>query len=1277
MSSSLQSTERRRPDGRWRVLACVLAVIGLLGCWAAPALALRGHTFEKSFGSAGSGPGQFNHPVGVAVNEATGDVYVLDRGNDRVERFSATGAYLGQFDGSESPTGKFSFRPPGSEPIEDASYGDGAVAVDNSCYVSHLSVSACAGEDPSSGDVYVLDEQHEVIDKFTAEGSYIGQVTESVCAEVSGCLLDSGGPTAPFGAKFAWASGPSIWGIAVSSATGELLVTQSTPLKLEAEAFERALVRFDDASQNKYVTSVPLKESAGEEASLGQELAVGCGGLTYIGYFTSVESKIGVYDRIQAIGAEGEHLSESIVPETIADADAVEGGSCDVYADRGTSIVRLSGQAPWGEIESFGAAQLALGTGVAVNPGIETVYVADTEGDVVDVFGPEPPGAPRVSGGSVSGVSAESAKLEATVDPHGASTEYVFEYGRCVSSVASCATSGYEHHLPEPEGQAGAGYEREAVSAQPRGLVAGVNYHFRVVAHNRFDPPPDTPVEGEERTFTTEPVGAFGLLDGRAYELVSPPAKHGATIWAPFEGQEAVQAAAGGGAFTFVTTAPTEAQPQGFTNFMQVLSTRSGGTLPGGTPISGSGGSSSWSSQDIGIPHVEATGQEVGQGMEYRMFSSDLSLGLVQPYGGFDPSISPAASEQTPFLRADYVGGSPCTQSCYRPLVTGCPKEGEEEECAPAVRAAEDVAPGTVFGTKGKCPVGEFTCGPHFEGATSDLSHVVLSSAAALTEETRVKGGLYEWAGGHLQLVSVLPPGEGGGAVKAVLGASDAGARRAGAISREGSRVIWTREETGAGLYMRDTAIGEEGETVRLDDKTSGSGAGSPSAVFQGASSDGSVVFFTDSQRLTSDSGGENTTTHTAEPDLYECEIAEVAGKVKCELSDLTPLHGSESANVQGGILGSSEDGSSVYFVAQSVLAENTNQTGEKAKSHEDNLYISHGGVTTFIATLSSADSPDWNVSEGSDPKAFRTTARVSPDGQWLAFMSQRELTGYDNTDLRSDKPDQEVYLYDAEGGGSGRLVCASCDPTGERPTGVVTSENGSLVLQDKVWPANVGVAANVPGWTSPFYQSRYLTNGGRLFFNSHDALVPQDVNRTWDVYEYEPAGYRNRGGTLECSTESVVYSERSAGCVGLISDGESPEESGFLDASENGEEVFFMTASKLVPQDFDSSYDIYDARECTTNSSPCPPAPASQPAPCTNESSCRPAATIQPEVFGAPASATFSGPGDLVAPGGRAPKPVKPKPKAKSKKCAKGKTRNKHGVCIKKPKRKKTGAKS
>jgi hypothetical protein len=183
-------------------------------------------------------------------------------------------------------------------------------------------------------------------------------------------------------------------------------------------------------------------------------------------------------------------------------------------------------------------------------------------------------------------------------------------------------------------------------------------------------------------------------------------------------------------------------------------------------------------------------------------------------------------------------------------------------------------------------------------------------------------------------------------------------------------------------------------------------------------------------------------------------------------------------------------------------------------------------------------------------------------------------------------------------------------------------------------------LAANVPGWTpnvsinKSLYQSRYLSNSGRLFFNARDALVPQDANGTWDVYEYEPTGVG------ACTSAAATFSARSGGCVGLISGGSSGEESAFLDASatggrdtegaEGGGDVFFLTSAKLAMQDFDTSRDVYDAHECT-DSSPCvPPSPA-QPAPCATSDSCKASPTTQPTIFAAPASTGVSGAGNLA----------------------------------------------
>ena len=102
-------------------------------------------------------------------------------------------------------------------------------------------------------------------------------------------------------------------------------------------------------------------------------------------------------------------------------------------------------------------------------------------------------------------------------------------------------------------------------------------------------------------------------------------------------------------------------------------------------------------------------------------------------------------------------------------------------------------------------------------------------------------------------------------------------------------------------------------------------------------------------------------------------------------------------------------------------------------KAAHCNLYVAHDGATHYIGALSAEDFPDWS---------FNGTGRVSPDGRWLAFMSENSLTAYDNRDAASGKPAEEVFLYHAQNeDGSGSLVCASCDPSGARPAAVEASK--------------------------------------------------------------------------------------------------------------------------------------------------------------------------------------------------------------------------------------------
>jgi hypothetical protein len=61
----------------------------------------------KRFGTAGTGPGQLTEPYGIAI-KPSGNIFIGERGNNRVEEFSPSGEYLAQFGTKGSGPGQFS-----------------------------------------------------------------------------------------------------------------------------------------------------------------------------------------------------------------------------------------------------------------------------------------------------------------------------------------------------------------------------------------------------------------------------------------------------------------------------------------------------------------------------------------------------------------------------------------------------------------------------------------------------------------------------------------------------------------------------------------------------------------------------------------------------------------------------------------------------------------------------------------------------------------------------------------------------------------------------------------------------------------------------------------------------------------------------------------------------------------------------------------------------------------------------------------------------------------
>ncbi len=398
------------------------------------------------------------------------------------------------------------------------------------------------------------------------------------------------------------------------------------------------------------------------------------------------------------------------------------------------------------------------------------------------------------------------------------------------------------------------------------------------------------------------------------------------------------------------------------------------------------------------------------------------------------------------------------------------------------------------------------------------------------------------------------------------------------AEQQEGENASRAISSDGSRVFWTDIATGalyvrENGTSTTLI---------SESAKYLTASTDGSRVIY------------------TKNGDLYEDDLSTGVN------TDIAP-----GGRVVG-LVGASDNAEYVYFGAEGNLARG-------ATEGTPNLYLYHAGTITHVATLGSENENYFGGLYGNGtfnnwrPAVGHRTADVTPDGNGLVFMANQSLTGYDNRSQEGSVV-SEVYVYDAN---RGQLWCASCSPSGEPPASI---DNGYLVT--------TGHHA---------YQVRSISSdGARVFFETSQPLVAQDVNGTTDVYEWE------RDGSGSCA--------QSEGCIYILSNGSGQGSSFLVDADESGSNVFFITEAQLVAQDRNATYDLYDARVGVTQ----PPSPSQ----CTG-SGCQ-GVPEAPPIFATPPSVTFDGVGNFAAPG-KATGQAKPKVKKKAKHKRRASNKRKH----------------
>jgi hypothetical protein len=346
---------------------------------------------------------------------------------------------------------------------------------------------------------------------------------------------------------------------------------------------------------------------------------------------------------------------------------------------------------------------------------------------------------------------------------------------------------------------------------------------------------------------------------------------------------------------------------------------------------------------------------------------------------------------------------------------------------------------------------------------------------------------------------------------------------------------------------------------VRIADLATAEIAPGHATNYVGMNGEGSKIYFTSSEPLTSEDKDTST-------DLYMwSEAGEKAGEPLTLVSKAAASHGNAGevgntdacsaswtsqcgvasisfgsyAQLFGGLGGNcgytptcqasdnfiASGSGDIYFYSPEQL------DGSKGVTNRQNLYVYRNGHVQYVTTLkpvSFCTSQNHGTFCSSGPVVRMD---VTPNDTHMAFITSDRLGTYENGGHT------EMYSYDPV---TGHLHCDSCLPSGEPPSSDVFGSQNGL----------------------------FMTNDGRTFFSTADALVPPDTNRNEDVYEYTE-------GRPQLITPGT--GPGNGEIFGFIGAQTYP---GLVSVSADGSDVYFSTFDVLVGQDRNGdNLKLYDAR--------------------------------------------------------------------------------------------------
>jgi sugar lactone lactonase YvrE len=515
-----QNKTERKAAISMRLLAILIASLTAFFANASLASAEPYPEFNFEFGKEGSGNGQFKEPNGITT-DSEGNIWVVDTGNNRVQKFNEKGEYLSQF-GKEG-TGNGQLKGPKGIVIDSegniwvVDTGNNRLQKFNPKgeYLSQIGKGGTGGGEFNSptgiaigSGIWVTDTGNNRVERFNEKGEYyVAQfgkegVGNGEFKSPTGIGIDWDGHVwvadsendrvQEFGSynyssqygKSGTGSGEldKPMGIAVDF-QGRLWVADS--LNNRAQKFDtvdKYLDQFGSKGSEPGQLSSPSWISVPSPQKI---LVVDQGNDRVEGWTVKAEAPRITVRTLENLTSSSATMNATIYPEALSTTYYFEYGKTTSYGTKipiepesvgsGSSGVQVS-QTPT-ELAQFTTYHYRVIATSSAGTTTTTDHTFKTLG---------PPIATTEAATSVKG---SSATLNGKVDPERSETSYWFEYGE---------TTSYGAKIPISPESIGSGNSAIAVSQPVTGLTQGTTYHFRVVATNTVGT-----TNGADKTLTT------------------------------------------------------------------------------------------------------------------------------------------------------------------------------------------------------------------------------------------------------------------------------------------------------------------------------------------------------------------------------------------------------------------------------------------------------------------------------------------------------------------------------------------------------------------------------------------------------------------------------------------------------------------------------------------------------------------------------------------------------------------------------------------------------